>query len=108
MKRMSVGLAFVAVAVLLVFKDSIQLPNLNLQLPLWLLICSAVFVIGALANLLEKDYMGSIGSLAILFIIFNAYYDILPIGTGTLVVALVLASLGFQLMDKKDKLSSEM
>lgn len=101
MKKVLVGFGFVTAAALLVFKDYLTLPTL--PIPLWILIVSAVFTSGALINLAKKDYAGSIGSLAILFIITNAYYDFLSIGTGTLVAALVLASLGFQFIFKKEE-----
>ena len=44
MKKVILGLCLILAAIFLLFKDSMQLPMLDI--PLWILICSAVFIIG--------------------------------------------------------------
>jgi len=101
MKKIILGLCLILAAVFLLFKDSIQLPMLDI--PLWILICSAVFIIGAISSLSEKNYQGAIGSLAILFIILNSYYEWVNVATGSWIAAFVLGAIGLQLLLNKDK-----
>ncbi|MGT2743192.1 LiaF transmembrane domain-containing protein [Streptococcus plurextorum] len=98
MKRLILGLLMLLVAGVLLFQE--HLGGHRLDLPLWVLICSLIFVTGFFANAMKRDWVGAFGSLAILAIILNAYYDWLAIGTGSLVMALILAVLGFQLLFK--------
>ncbi len=42
--------------------------------------------------------MGGFGSLIILFIIMNSYYNFIPIGTGILIAAFILISIGLNLI----------
>lgn len=49
-------------------------------------------------NFYKKDYMGGFGSLIILFIIMNSYYNFIPIGTGILIAAFILISIGLNLI----------
>ncbi len=100
MKKIILGLAFILAAAFFLFKDAIQLPALDV--PLWILICSAVFIIGAITNLRKKDMRGFFGSLGILLIILNAYYNWLPIGTGSLIIAFILILVGIQLLFGKE------
>ena len=101
MKKVILGLCLILAAVFILFKDSIQLPMLDV--PLWILICSAVFIIGAISSLSEKNYHGAIGSLAILFIILNSYYEWVNVATGSWIAAFVLGAIGLQLLFNKDK-----
>lgn len=101
MKKVILGLCLILAAVFILFKDTIQLPMLDV--PLWILICSAVFIIGAISSLSEKNYQGSIGSLAILFIILNSYYEWVNVATGSWIAAFVLGAIGLQLLFNKDK-----
>lgn len=101
MKKVMFGLGLILVAVFLLFKDSIALPMVDI--PLWILICSAVFIFGAISSLSEKNYQGAIGSLAILFIILNSYYEWIGIATGSWIVAFILGAIGLQLLFQKDK-----
>ncbi|RRD31566.1 hypothetical protein EII38_04920 [Streptococcus minor] len=52
MKKVMFGLGLILAAVFLLFKDSIALPMVDI--PLWILICSAVFIFGAISSLSEK------------------------------------------------------
>ena len=101
MKKVILGLCLILAAVFLLFKDSVQLPMVDI--PLWILICSAVFIIGAISSLSEKNYQGAIGSLAILFIILNSYYEWVNVATGSWIAAFVLGAIGLQLLLNKDK-----
>lgn len=51
--------------------------------------------------------MGGFGSLIILLIIMNSYYNFIPISTGILIAALILISIGLNLIieDKTNKKS---
>jgi uncharacterized protein (UPF0262 family) len=51
----------------------------------------------------EKNYQGAIGSLAILFIILNSYYEWVNVATGSWIAAFVLGAIGLQLLFNKDK-----
>lgn len=95
MKKVILGLCLILAAIFLLFKDSMQLPMLDI--PLWILICSAVFIIGAISSLSEKNYKGAIGEhLAILFIILNSYYEWVNVATGSWIAAFVLGAIGLQ------------
>lgn len=60
MKKVILGLCLILAAIFLLFKDSMQLPMLDI--PLWILICSAVFIIGAISSLSEKNYQEPSGA----------------------------------------------
>lgn len=100
-KKVLIGACFIIGALLLVFKDYINLPNLDI--PFWILIVSAVFIIGAITNLSNKNYMGAIGSIAILIMILNFHYKWINIASGTWIGAVALGLIGLQMIFSKDK-----
>lgn len=105
MKKFYCGIGLILIALLLLFKDSLMF--LSIDFPIWLIICTVIFSIGAVTNFYKKDYMGSFGSLVILFIIMNSYYNFIPISTGILIAAFILISIGLNLIieDKTTKKS---
>ena len=91
MKKL-LGIVFLLVAVIVVYFGSVGWPSLNVNL--WSLIPVGLFLFFTLENLLKKDYKASLMCLIIAFIIANAILDLLPISSGLVIGAGVLACIG--------------
>ena len=76
-----------------------------LDVNLWALIPVGLFLFFTLENLLKKDYKASLMCLIIAFIIANAILDLLPISSGLVIGAGVLAcvGIGYLFPDKERK-----
>ena len=98
-KRMLTGVVFLLGALLIIFKDSIVLPDTGI--PLWILVVGAIFSWLSLMGLKEKDYAASILFAGILFLILNNYYEWLVISTWQAIAASVLTIIGLQYIFKK-------
>ena len=61
---------------------------------IWALFPVGLFLFFTLENLVKKDYKASLMSLIITFIIANAILDILPLSSGLVIGAGVLACVG--------------
>ena len=61
---------------------------------IWALFPVGLFLFFTLENLVKKDYKASLMSLIIAFIIANAILDILPLSSGLVIGAGVLACVG--------------
>ena len=101
MKKL-LGLVFLVAAALVLYFGSVGWPSLDVNL--WSLIPIGLFLYFTLENLLKKDYKASLMCLIIAFIIANAIFDILPISSGLVIGAGVLAcvGLGYLFPDKKE------
>lgn len=99
MKNSLLGLGLLLIAIMLIFQQKLNFPTIDI--PIWVIICSIVFVTGTILNGLKKDWLGVVGSLSIWSIILNSYYNLLPIDTGSLILAVILLVSGVQLMIKK-------
>ena len=87
-----VGIGFLVVAVAVLYFGLVGWPSLDVNI-------SALFPVGlflffTLENLVKKDYKASLMSLIITFIIANAILDILPLSSGLVIGAGVLACVG--------------
>ena len=91
MKKL-LGIGFLLVSALVLYFGSVGWPSLNVNL--WSLIPVGLFLFFALENLLKKDYKASLMCLIIAFIIANAILDLLPISSGLVIGAGVLACIG--------------
>ena len=102
MKKL-LGIGFLLVSALVLYFGSVGWPNLNVNL--WSLIPVGLFLYFTLENLLKKDYKASLMCLIIAFIIANAILDLLPISSGLVIGAGVLAciGIGFIFPDKEGK-----
>ena len=102
MKKL-LGIVFLVVAATVVYFGSVGWPSLNVNL--WSLIPVGLFLFFTLENLLKKDYKASLMCLIIAFIIANAILDLLPISSGLVIGAGVLAciGIGFIFPDKEGK-----
>ena len=81
---------------------SVGWPSLDVNL--WSLIPVGLFLYFTLENFLKKDYKASLMCLIIAFIIANAIFDLLPISSGLVIGAGVLACVGLgYLFPDKDK-----
>ena len=89
-KVLGIGLLVVAAAVL--YFGFVGWPSLDVNI--WALFPVGLFLFFTLENLVKKDYKASLMSLMIAFIIANAILDILPISSGVVIGAGVLACLG--------------
>lgn len=98
MKKTVLGIGLILFAGYVLFRDSLHLPSLDI--PIWTLAIVAFFVVNAIQNLMRKDYIGTYVCSAIAFIFLERHYDWLTVGTGTLILAAVLAGIGFSMIFK--------
>ena len=102
MKKL-LGLVFLVAAATVVYFGSVGWPSLDVSL--WSLIPVGLFLFFTLENLWKKDYKASLMCLIIAFIIANAILELLPISSGLVIGAGVLAciGIGFIFPDKESK-----
>ena len=102
MKKL-LGIVFLVAAATVVYFGSVVWPSLDINL--WSLIPVGLFLFFTLENLLKKDYKASLMCLIIAFIIANAILDLLPISSGLVIGAGVLAcvGIGYLFPDKESK-----
>ena len=86
------GIGFVVAALAVLYFGSVGWPNLDINI--WSLFPVGLFLFFTLENLVKKDYKASLMSLIIAFIIANAIFDILPLSSGLVIGAGVLACVG--------------
>ena len=87
-----VGIGFLVVAVVVLYFGFIGWPSLDVNI--WALFPVGLFLFFTLENLVKKDYEASLMSLIIAFIIANAILDIVPLSSGLVIGAGVLACVG--------------
>lgn len=102
MKKL-LGIVFLLAAATVLYFGSVDWPTLDINL--WSLIPVGLFLFFTLENLLKKDYKASLMCLIIAFIIANAILDLLPISSGLVIGAGVLAcvGIGYLFPDKEGK-----
>ena len=102
MKKL-LGIVFLVAAAVVLYFGYVGWPSLDVNL--WSLIPVGLFLFFTLENLLKKDYKASLMCLIIAFIIANAILDLLPISSGLVIGAGVLAcvGIGYLLPDKESK-----
>ena len=102
MKKL-LGIVFLIAAVTVVYFGSVGWPSLDVNL--WALIPVGLFLFFTIENLLKKDYKASLMCLIIAFIIANVILDLLPISSGLVIGAGVLAcvGIGYLFPDKESK-----
>ena len=93
-KVVSIGFLVVAIAVLYV--GMVGWPSLDVNI--WALFPVGLFLFFTLENLVKKDYKASLMCLMIAFIIVNAILDLLPLSSGLVIGAGVLACVGIGLL----------
>ena len=86
------GVGFLAVAVVVLYFGFVGWPSLDVNI--WALFPVGLFLFFTLENLVKKDYKASLMSLIIAFIIANAILDLLPLSSGLVIGAGVLACVG--------------
>ena len=91
MKKL-LGLVFLVAAATVLYLGSIGWPNLDINL--WSLFPIGLFLFFTQESLLKRDYKASLMCLIIAFIIANAILDLLPISSGLVIGAGVLACIG--------------
>lgn len=91
MKKL-LGLVFLVAAALVLYFGLVGWPSLNINI--WSLCPVGLFLFFTLENLVKKDYKASLMCLIIAFIIANAILDILPLSSGLVIGAGVLACVG--------------
>ena len=87
-----IGIGFVVAALAVLYFGSVGWPNLDINI--WSLFPVGLFLFFTLENLVKKDYKASLMSLIIAFIIANAILDLLPLSSGLVIGAGVLACVG--------------
>ena len=98
-----VGIGFLVVAVAVLYFGLVGWPSFDVNI--WALFPVGLFLFFTLENLVKKDYKASLMSLIIAFIIANAIFDILPLSSGLVIGAGVLAcvGIGFLFPDANNK-----
>ena len=98
-----VGIGFLVFAVAVLYFGFVGWPSLDVNI--WALFPVGLFLFFTLENLVKKDYKASLMCLIIAFIIANAILDILPLSSGLVIGAGVLAcvGIGFLFPDVKKK-----
>ena len=86
------GIGFIVVAAVVLYFGFVGWPNLDVNI--WALFPVGLFLFFTLENLVKKDYKASLMCLIIAFIIANAILDILPLSSGLVIGAGVLACVG--------------
>ena len=86
------GIGFLVVAVVVLYFGFVGWPSLDVNI--WALFPVSLFLFFTLENLVKKDYKAGLMSLIIAFIIANATFDILPLSSGLVIGAGVLACVG--------------
>ena len=86
------GIGFLVVAVVVLYFGFVGWPSLDVNI--WALFPVGLFLFFTLENLVKKDYKASIMCLIIAFIIANAILDLLPLSSGLVIGAGVLAYVG--------------
>jgi len=86
------GVGFLAVAVVVLYFGFVGWPSLDVNI--WALFPVGLFLFFTLENQVKKDYKASLMSLIIAFIIANAILDLLPLSSGLVIGAGVLACVG--------------
>ena len=86
------GIGFLVVAAVVLYFGFVGWPSLDVNI--WALFPVGLFLFFTLENLLKKDYKASLMCLIIAFIIANAILDILPLSSGLVIGAGVLACVG--------------
>ncbi|MCP9056283.1 hypothetical protein [Streptococcus infantis] len=97
------GIGFLVVAAVVLYFGFVGWPNLDVNI--WALFPVGLFLFFTLENLVKKDYKASLMCLIIAFFIANAILDILPLSSGLVIGAGVLAcvGIGFLFPDKNMK-----
>ena len=91
-----VGIGFLVVAIAVLYVGIVGWPNLDVNI--WALFPVGLFLFFTLENLVKKDYKASLMCLIIAFIIGNAILDLLPLSSGLVIGAGVLACVGIGLL----------
>ena len=97
------GIGFLVIAVAVLYFGFVGWTSLDVNI--WALFPVGLFLFFTLENLVKKDYKASLMCLIIAFIIANAILDILPLSSGLVIGAGVLAcvGIGFLFPDKNMK-----
>ena len=90
------GIGFFVVAIAVLYVGIVEWPSFNVNI--WALFPVALLLFFALENLVKKDYKASLMCLMIAFIIVNAILDLLPLSSGLVIGAGVLACVGIGLL----------
>ena len=98
MKKSLLGAGFILLAVYILFRDAFLWPTWGL--PLWTLLFVLGFGYGAVQNALRRNYTSAYVCGVIALIILERHYGWLNVGTGTLVLAAVLAGIGLGMIFK--------
>ena len=98
MKKSLLGAGFILLAAYILFRDTLLLPDFGISL--WTLLFVIGFGYGAVQNALRRNYTSAYVCGVIALIILERHYGWLNVGTGTLVLAAVLAGIGLGMIFK--------
>lgn len=96
MKKILLGLAFLAAAIYLLFGKALPIPNLGI--PFWPLLFILGFGFLAVHRLLHGKWMEAYVFSILTFVLLNHQFDWLAVGTGSIILAAILAGIGGSLI----------
>ena len=98
MKKTLLGAGLILLAAYILFRDAFLWPTWGLSL--WTLLFVLGFGYGAVQNALRRNYTSAYVCGVIALIILERHYGWLNVGTGTLVLAAILAGIGLGMIFK--------
>lgn len=102
MRKKIFGIGFLVLAAWVLLQGTFGIPLIRFNF--WPLLGVIFFGYYALENLQERDYTSALVLGVIALIIADNFYDFLPISTGTLILAAVLAAIGFGMIFRPRKI----
>lgn len=96
MKKILLGLVFLFAAIYLLFGDALSMPDLGI--PFWSLIFIVGFGFATVQHILRRKWTSAYVFGIITFILLNNQFEWLEVGTGTLILAAILAGMGGNLL----------
>lgn len=98
MKRTAIGIGLILLAVAILFKDSLHLPEFGL--PLWKLVLIVGFGINVIQSLLRRSYTSVYIGAAVIWMLLESHYHWLGIGLGTMFLVAILGGIGLGMIVK--------
>lgn len=98
MRKTFLGVGFIFLALYLLFKDRLLLPDFGVSFGTLLLVLG--FGYGTVQNIYRRNYISAYVCGIIAFILLEKHYNWLNISTGTIVIAAVLAGFGLNMIFK--------
>ncbi|MGT2846097.1 LiaF transmembrane domain-containing protein [Streptococcus massiliensis] len=101
MKKYILGIGFLLLAGWVLLQGNFGIPPINVNI--WPMLGIAFFVYWGLQKLVEGEFISGAVFALIALVIANSVYDLLPIGNGPLILGVILALVGLNILFKPRK-----